>query len=460
MDSKETDIPIESSLPSDPYTLSDYIDAAKQKIVITLELKGKKEHEALVKLESLVIQIGAMIEAEALKSLGFSEPKELETKWLEEFEKKADSFNNLLTWRMKSINKILLEYLRYTNIVKDYPGTYLGAKKTKDIVDLTNKLITTINKDLPEEQKGIAKKNPEFQANYLTLRDAYLSVLKEIRGFGELELEFEDYNNIVDGNVGENSNSKMVKKNLKKKESQTKEAKENIESLKKSIRLLPTSWIQELNHHKLLLLIKTGIDKDKDCLGTFGFETISANKIDFTKLPSTKKLIMLGWGLRTRVLTLREKASEATIIHELGHGVSMINPIIGALEEIYYLKRTTKPSGKRFKVQITENHSMREGDFVNKHMGKDSRDEANRTRKYYEKYNKILSKKDRYRGYGFSKERIKETANKENRRSHYEVFSYGLEAILCGSNGYLAGVFEEKQDVELRYLVLGILAII
>ena len=404
MESKKPSVSEQPVPPVDPFTLSDYIDAAKQKVVITLGLKGKKEREALIKLETLVIQIGAMIEAEALKSLGLSEPKELETKWLKEFEEKADSFNNLLTWRMKSINKEVQGYLRYKDVVKEYPGSYHGIKKTRALVKLISELINSVDKELPEEQKRIAKKKPEFQVSYLSLRDAYLSVLKEVRGFGELELEFEDYKNIVDENVGENPNSKTIKKNIKKKEFQAKEAKENIDSLEKSIRLLPTSWIQGLNHHKLFLFVKTGIDKDKDYLGTFGFETISANKVDFTKLPSTKKLIMLGWGLRTRVLTLREKAKEETIIHELGHGVSMINPIIGALEETYYIRRTTKSNGKRIKVKIIEDHSMRRGDFVNKHIGKDGEDEANRNRKYYKEYNKNLSKKDRYRGYGFSKE--------------------------------------------------------
>ena len=112
MESKKPSVSEQPVPPVDPFTLLDYIDAAKQKVVITLGLKGKKEREALIKLEALVIQIGAMIEAEALKSLGLSEPKELEIKWLKEFEEKVDSFNNLLTWRMKSINKEVQGYLR------------------------------------------------------------------------------------------------------------------------------------------------------------------------------------------------------------------------------------------------------------------------------------------------------------------------------------------------------------
>jgi hypothetical protein len=54
----------------------------------------------------------------------------------------------------------------------------------------------------------------------------------------------------------------------------------------------------------------------------------------------------------------------------------------------------------------------------------------------------------------------------ERRRTRYEVFTTGLPAVLTGDDGYLAGINyrrldkrRKNTDVELRHLILGLLAV-
>ena len=416
----------------------------------------------MVRLENLVISIGAQIEAEALKTLGLNEPKELEAKWLEAFEAKKESLNSINTWRIKSFIKVVECDLRYNELVKEYPGSYQSRNQLKKLAKFATGSLVLIKKDLQKEQRRIAEKDLEMQAILLTLRDAYLDTLKKIRGFGEEELHFLDYDEIIDESAGEDPNLKEVKNKLEAKHNRASHTKDNLDSVRVSTRLLPNDWIHSLNNDKLYLFVKTGLSKEqeKDVLGTFGTDSIAPNKIAFTKLPTTSKLIMRNWWLRVRVLTLRAKATEATILHELGHGIVDTYPIIGALEEAYYIRRTTKPDGGRSKVKKIDGNFIRKGGFVNQHIGKDSRKHVKRTLNIYKKHNAGLSKEDLYNDYGVSEEQILETKSKSNRRSSYEVFSTGLESILCGNNGYLAGILTTKQDTELRHLILGILAVV
>jgi hypothetical protein len=350
----------------DSTDLSSDIAVAQQKIALALELTGKEERKALIKLEQLVISIGTKIEAESLKSLGLSDPKELEVKWLAEFEKRVDSFDNVDTWNMKSKLQDIQEFLRYAHIVSEYPGSYYGTHpQFTEQVRLAEQLAKEISTELSQLTKSLAMMNPEMWTIFASLRDAYHTTLQQRRDFGRARLEFEDFDVIIT-NSGQSNDPKIVAMNLK--------------SITEVSRLLPKDWINASNNHNQLFIIETHAEADDteknsrkegarpgiaNSFGAYGREEFAMNKVRFKELSSAKNIDKSSQWIKASVLTLEGYASEPHILHELGHRFSEVYPIIGALEETYYLRRTTQSNGKRAKsLLINGITSGAEGSFI------------------------------------------------------------------------------------------------
>ena len=276
-----------------------------------------------------------------------------------------------------------------------------------------------------------------------SLGEAYLSTLKEIRSFGG-KLIVNNYKKVI-----------KTKSNKKKK----KENLINIELLKHACRLLPSEWIDSLNRAELPLLINNSLKKDEGVAGSYSSTHIHPKDVKIKHLSPDKIVFANAW-LKIKKLDLLDLPKEPILIHELGHGIVEENPIIGALEETYYVRRTTLPSGKRSKPISMKGDNFRIGGFVSVYMGKDAGNTQKEAIKFYEESNRNLSEKEIKANLIFPEKDLMEAKSILGRRKRYEIFSTALPAVLTGEYGYLAGLFEEKKDTELRHLILGILAVV
>ena len=427
------------------------IERAKQKVSYCLTLEGKAERQALGELETLMVKIGSQIENKALDSLDVNGLKELKTNCLYKVVEQIGSLSHL-TESQKSIVTEAREFLKSIEANIVYPGYILSEDKfLRRKIKAAKAIMNSLEEDKMNYfiQAKIVDKNPEIEESILVLGKAYLAILGEYRSFGG-ELIVEDYNNIV--KIPKKGSKQKIEANIV-----------NMQSIRDACRLMPTDWILSLNSKALPILINSDITingENNGTLGRYGPNHLHPKFVRIKRFSPTKKLVFRNIWLKVFVLSLEDNATESTIIHELGHAVVRVNPIVGALEEYHYIKRTTLPSGERNKLKRDGDEYFREGGFVNNYIGKDGEMRHNFVVDYYKETNKSYKRRGVGKKFMFPKEELDEIGSKGTRRSHYELFSSALGFLFTRDLGYLAGILHPKEDEELRHLTLGILAVI
>jgi len=265
------------------------------------------------------------------------------------------------------------------------------------------------------------------------IRRNYLITLSKIRVMGG-DFDIKSYHNdaVLKRNIFSNKS-----KELESKASELK-ALEGFQSFL----LFPNDWIKASNNSLPLFLNKSN-KREK------GIKVIPEGKqgghynheADYFKgLPKEHSEIVAFMEIDIGL-----------IVHELGHRFVKLFPIIGELENIFYIRRTTSKEGLR--TEQIENTDKRIGEFLHSHMATDPYLRRERFRKnaidqYKLKKNKIEISQL------FDKVWTLEECNEA-----FELFSTGLESILFGLQGTLAGLWtEQTKDDELRHFILGILA--
>ena len=343
-----------------------------------------------------------------------------------------------------------------------YPARFWSKKDAK-IYRIAKGLNKSSHKQIEIHQRYRTFEELGMEELPLRLRDAYLSALSEIRPFGG-ELLLKDYFDYTKGKAYPyKASRKEYKNNLKNKEKNL----EIIEYVASTMWLFPTDWITASNENRRQLFLQDSRalhEKDKWNLdipmATYGDRILYERNIRLKKLdaPLRKKIKDKGkWEIA--VLELNDIAShkEGSIVHELGHRFDYSIPIIGIVEEAYFLRRTTNPDGSRTKLGKGKKTDRRLGGFVNPQTGQDP---------FLKLVAAAKSLTKDYPGFFKKDKNMKKWVSLKKIRVHYEVFSTGLPAVLTGEYGALADIrgagyeiwHDGKSDVELRHLILGMLA--
>ena len=427
--------------------------------------RGSTEEYALAQeLEEKLRIVGASVEARALQLGGWNTLEAFNAFIEEEIRKHAVQYKNEKITKAKEYIKETEDFIEKMDAL--YPIAYparFWSKKDAKIYRISKSLNKSSRKQIKMHQRYQTFEDLEMEDLPLKLRDAYLLALSEIRPFGG-ELLFENYFDYTKGKGYPYKESrKEYKNNLKNKDKDL----EIAELLANAARLFPSDWLVTSNENSRRLFFKDsrGLKKKEKLdpglpMATYGERTIYKGNIRLKKLDETlRKKIEDKGKWRVAVLELNEIDSyeEGSIVHELGHRFNDSLPIIGLIEEAYFLRRTTNPDGSRTNLAKGKKNNRRLGDFVNPQTGQDPVLKLTAAAKSLSKEFPGYFKKDKTLTKWLSPKKV---------RKQYEVFSTGLPAVLSGEYGGLAGVrgagyetwHDGKSDTELRHLILGILA--
>lgn len=439
--------------------LAEHIASAQGVILNFPTLDSESQKLTIISLEQEIRAVGAKVEQKALAEMGIGAIDDdttiYEKLYFTYFLKQKMSLNHgLLQEKILDFQHTTtkeLEQLRKSG-VDESNGSLLQCQLHLKICAETLEEIEKVLKDpvleTPYSIKiGIAFLLPSMlpfnnfheEASSI-LRRNYLLVLSQIRDYGG-DLKVESYH----------SRTPAKKRDSTGHQEALTEEETAIENLGRISRSLPAPWIHASNasHPLFLKRINTqnkrvyhqSIPKSDGRIGGY-----YAHIEDETKY----------FPLKHSEITSYMDFTDAVITHELGHRINRLFPIIGYLEETFYLRRTTNLDGTRNK-QI-DGTDRRESDFICLHTSTDP----------YLRRERIIKDSCKYKVGKFrdihKQEWLTAWWPDHELREAYEVFSTGLESVLMGSYGCLAGLEEHAtfsnhwDDADLRHFILGILA--
>lgn len=440
--------------------LAEDIASAQGVILNFPTLDSESQKSTIISLEQEIRAVGAKVEQKALAEMGIGAIDDdttiYEKLYFTYFLKQKMSLNHGL------LQEKILDFQHTTTKELEQLGkSGIGDESNKDL--LRCQLHLKICAETLEEIEKVLK-DPVLETPYSIkigiafllpsmlpfnnfheeassiLRRNYLLVLGQIRDYGG-DLKAESYH----------SRTPEKRRNSKEHQQALKEEKSAIKNLERISRSLPTSWLHASNTNLPLFLTRINtqnkkiyhqsIPKSDGAIGGHYCHT----EDEATHIP-----------FKHSIITSYSEFSDVNITHELGHRVNRLFPIIGYLEETFYLRRTTNLDGTRNK-QI-DGTDRRESDFICLHTSTDPYLRRERIIKDSCKY-KVGKLRDMHK-----QAWLTDWWPDHELKESYEVLSTGLESVLMGSYGCLAGLEEHAtfsnhwDDADLRHFILGILA--